>query len=906
MNWSRPDDLKAQLQKVWDKGQILTELLREETIFPLRLKLKEPASGQIAENFDQIRVWIAQLRALTHCRVVMREFNHRLLGNNSLPDEIWVDTVDDALLWLNRKKDFLKFKKIVELVAAREQTLIPWLCRNPFKALENADKWEDLLRVVEWMKLHPNPCIYVREVRILGLHTKFIERNQALLSQLIDVALNDAASSGNAQSFAARYGFREERPAVRFRISSDCSYFPGGGDQDISLDWETFANLNPPVRRVYITENKTNFLAFPDIPESMVIFGSGYGFEHLGAASWMLHCRAYYWGDIDTHGFGALHGARKYFPHIQSLMMDEETVLRFRPFKVDERDVHDAEWLENLNSAEQLVYRRLKDGEWGAGFRLEQEHIDWGYAKTAINATLVSEGEDESDDSSMAKVGSQDIRNYLNPSQCDLRVFLAERVQPTDEPGPYEDALKRLYESHWDAHRQLHTGCLDLGMLEEAERTVATIDAIKSRVPVISKPLLAVRSHLGGRSVEIFGEADFLILHGDRYIARNISLARRITPASTSRASVASLQLFGWLMKRALQLPPAELEILTGNNQIVALPRADADILRLLFQILAAKSSTLPPFSPVGLSKCSGCRFRTRCWTAAEERSDIALLPGVDQELARVLMRQGVSSVQNLLSSYDPDRLANLSRIVASRSVRVGNRAVRIFASARAFGSSSPLWMDQIEAKDSSLPQSPNWIILDLEGMPPHLDSPEIVFLYGMQVFGAQPGPYLSSIGSLDTVTDAAAWQGFLAHAQAIFNEYGDLPIVHWHHYEPAMLKKYINRHGDIDGIGARVLNNLIDLLPIVQDSVALPTSTYSLKAVEKFAGFTRSQTEFGGDWAMSQFLQATKFGAQEGDDRIIANIKRYNEEDLQATFAVLTWLQQNCAALGLSVRRES
>jgi hypothetical protein len=42
---------------------------------------------------------------------------------------------------------------------------------------------------------------------------------------------------------------------------------------------ETFAGLKLPVQRVYITENEINFLAFPPVAASMVIFGAGYGFN---------------------------------------------------------------------------------------------------------------------------------------------------------------------------------------------------------------------------------------------------------------------------------------------------------------------------------------------------------------------------------------------------------------------------------------------------------------------------------------------------------------------------------------------------------------------------------------------------------------------------------------------------
>ena len=50
---------------------------------------------------------------------------------------------------------------------------------------------------------------------------------------------------------------------------------------------------------MFITENEINFLAFPAVADSLIIFGAGYGFETLVEAAWLARCRIHYWGDID-------------------------------------------------------------------------------------------------------------------------------------------------------------------------------------------------------------------------------------------------------------------------------------------------------------------------------------------------------------------------------------------------------------------------------------------------------------------------------------------------------------------------------------------------------------------------------------------------------------------------------
>jgi predicted RecB family nuclease len=52
---------------------------------------------------------------------------------------------------------------------------------------------------------------------------------------------------------------------------------------------------------------------------------------------------------------------------------------------------------------------------------------------------------------------------------------------------------------------------------------------------------------------------------------------------------------------------------------------------------------------------------------------------------------------------------------------------------------------------------------------------------------------------------------------------------------------------------------NLFDLLLATQKAVALPLPSYSLKVVERYIGFERSRTEYGGDWAMARYIEATE-----------------------------------------------
>jgi predicted RecB family nuclease len=66
---------------------------------------------------------------------------------------------------------------------------------------------------------------------------------------------------------------------------------------------------------------------------------------------------------------------------------------------------------------------------------------------------------------------------------------------------------------------------------------------------------------------------------------------------------------------------------------------------------------------------------------------------------------------------------------------------------------------------------------------------------------------------------------------------------------------------------------------------------------VEQYVGFRRTQDEYGGSWAMAQFILATE--TNDGDERNarMTEILKYNEEDLGATWAVFDWLRKKLDA---------
>jgi predicted RecB family nuclease len=307
-----------------------------------------------------------------------------------------------------------------------------------------------------------------------------------------------------------------------------------------------------------------------------------------------------------------------------------------------------------------------------------------------------------------------------------------------------------------------------------------------------------------------------------------------------------------------------------------------------LTKIVGLKRLAAEPYEPVGWTKCgAGCGYYDHCWQQAEANDDVSLVMEVDQGLARELNAAGVKSATQLLASFDVQRLADLKRPWGDKQQKVGKKAEKILVYADVLTSGEERMLGPV-----AIPVHDNYVMFDLEGMPPQLDDLEKIYLWGMQVYGKRPSAYMGVTAGFGPDGDQDGWVAFLSAAKKLFDEYGDMPFVHWHHYEKTHINQYVDRYGDPDGIAARVLRNLLDLLPVTKNAIALPLPSYSLKVVEGYVGFERTQDEYGGSWAMAQFILATETEDQVERNARMAEILKYNEEDLAATWAVFEWLR--------------
>ncbi len=387
--WGSHEHVTARLQRLWIGGRLLADRLETSSaLFPLRIPLKHPTASELNTQFDAARDWIAALRessARHGYELEWKTIRHRQLGENRLPVAALIETPEIALAMLRKQAEAKRFDAIAGSIRERFPELLDWLSRKPLKALEHADDWPRLLAILDWLRAHPQPGCYLRQIDLPGVHTKFIETRRGLLGELLDRVLPEDAidhDATGARQFERRYGFRAKPALIRFRLLDPGQHI--GGLKDLSIPLADFQKLDPPVRRIFITENEINGLAFPALPDSLVIFGLGYGVDALQAVPWLADREIHYWGDLDTHGFAILDRLRGYYPRVRSLLMDEATLLHHRSLWGREPTPIRRK-LPRLSDAEQRIYGLLRDNHLGEQIRLEQERIAYSWLEAALS-----------------------------------------------------------------------------------------------------------------------------------------------------------------------------------------------------------------------------------------------------------------------------------------------------------------------------------------------------------------------------------------------------------------------------------------------------------------------------------------------------------------------------------------
>ncbi|MCL1078754.1 hypothetical protein D5R81_12305 [Parashewanella spongiae] len=390
------NDIRKKIHKKWQSFALHNAFLCGESPFPLRFPLPKVTDKQLLHDFAKItEQWqtlkqdMVKYPMLTLCWT-SRNFN--VMGTQKVPEAIEISDLASLLSFVRENQNWQQFTQDAHQLSHTYPQLAEWQKKSARKIWQHQGKWPRLIQVCHYFLENPKPNCYLRELTIPQVDTKFIEGNQAMLKELLDIllpesAINDEVSGLSNHGFARRFGLKYDQPLIRFRMLDPQLFSEFNDISDLSLPIEEFAKLDLLVDRVFITENKTNGLSFPNKKNSIVIFGLGYGIQQLKNIDWLRQCQIHYWGDMDSHGFAMLSQIRHYYPKTQSLLMNTIVLMACKTQWQSEVTPCRLtfEQLTLLSPEEQQIYQQLADGFKTKHVRLEQEIIPFDWLNDALN-----------------------------------------------------------------------------------------------------------------------------------------------------------------------------------------------------------------------------------------------------------------------------------------------------------------------------------------------------------------------------------------------------------------------------------------------------------------------------------------------------------------------------------------
>lgn len=401
--WTTVPGLLHTLRARWQRGAFLRAHAARAPFEPVSLPVRAPKAAELADRFEDVKRWVERFDRDNRTGTAHQLFDMdrasrrtRVLGDNPVPVRAHVPTFERLCAALGVGGEVEQLDQVLDLTRAARldepgrDALIAWVGAHPHQAIEHHDVWAQLLGVVVWIVDHGHDRANFdpRHLDVSQVDTKFVERHRKVLSRLLEQALPTEQIDRTATTFAGRFGFRARSTHARFRLLTPVPELPAV-ITEAELRVDELAQLPLSVSTVFVIENRASYLAFPSVPQAMVIFGEGFGVTVLEGAPWLAERELVYWGDIDTHGFAILDRLRQRVPGVRSLLMDRQTLLdHLDRVVIEERAT--AKPLSALTADEQTLYRDLVEDRFGTSVRLEQERIRFSAVRCALEPWMTS------------------------------------------------------------------------------------------------------------------------------------------------------------------------------------------------------------------------------------------------------------------------------------------------------------------------------------------------------------------------------------------------------------------------------------------------------------------------------------------------------------------------------------
>ena len=212
---------------------------------------------------------------------------------------------------------------------------------------------------------------------------------------------------------------------------------------------------------------------------------------------------------------------------------------------------------------------------------------------------------------------------------------------------------------------------------------------------------------------------------------------------------------------------------------------------------------------------------------------------------------------------------------------------------------------DQEERGFRLLPlPDPGDVWLDLEGHPFYETARGLEYLFGWCYRDESGEVVYQALWGTDRDGERRAFEHFVDWVVERRRRHPGMHVYHYAAYERTALTRLMGEHGTREQEVDAFLRGevLVDLYRVVKQALQASVDSYSIKAIEKLYGFVRTADVAGGDESVVRFEE----WMETGDDALLDDVERYNEEDCRSTVELHEWLLELRPARCRGARRPS
>jgi uncharacterized protein len=295
---------------------------------------------------------------------------------------------------------------------------------------------------------------------------------------------------------------------------------------------------------------------------------------------------------------------------------------------------------------------------------------------------------------------------------------------------------------------------------------------------------------------------------------------------------------------------------------------------------------------------CSRCRWETHCDKGRRAADDLSIIQGIRSTTRLALIDVGIRTLSDMANAEDHIRTAGRKEIAQETFENLRAQAA-IQIKGRDISSGIPIY--EVREKDGFglIPQpSPGDIWFDMEGDPYAEIGEGLEYMFGYVLRDGEEFVF-KTFDAEDRLQERVAFGKFIEFVNARRAAFPQMHIYHYASYEPTALLRLAQRHGFMEYEVDKLVREgvFVDLYSIVRKTLRFSTESLSIKKIEPvFYEGNRDKkvsSSIGSVVAFEDALSELRDGNRPGFEKILDEIKAYNEDDCRSTQRLDQWLRE-------------